>query len=183
MGLRTDKEAQHIFFVADTHFLHPKIVDICNRPTTIEEHDLWLIDRINSKVGKKDMLYILGDVSMGDKIKTEKLLDKINGNKILILGNHDNNIKSSTRFGEIKQIKNFNFNSPSYPNIHMVLCHYPMASWERKIHGSFHIFGHCHGRLKNCGLSFDIGVDCNNYYPLNLVEVMDKMTKISLDLF
>jgi calcineurin-like phosphoesterase family protein len=181
--MRLDEEAQHIWFTADLHLLHPKIVDICNRPTTIEEHDKWIIDRINSKVDKKDHLYILGDVSMADKTKTDKLLDKINGNKSLILGNHDNNIKSSTRFGEITTIKDFNFNSESYPNMHIVLCHYPIASWNRKVFGAAHLFGHCHGRFQNTGLSFDVGLDATNYFPLNLIEVLDRMTKLSIDLF
>lgn len=181
--MRLDTEAQHIWFTADLHLLHPKICAICERPTTIEEHDEWIIDRINSVVGKKDQLYILGDVSMGDKMKTEKLLDKIHGNKSLILGNHDNNIAHSTRFGEITQLKDFNFNSESFPNIHLVLFHYPIASWNRRIHGSAHLYGHCHGRFQNAGLSFDVGLDANDYFPLNLVEVCDKMTKISLNLF
>lgn len=180
--MREDEEIKHIWFSSDPHLLHPKIVDICDRPTTIEEHDKWLIDRINSRVGKNDTFYLLGDISMANKIETEKLLDKINGKKILIAGNHDSNIKTSTRFTEITQIKNFTFNSPSYPNIHIVLCHYPMLSWERKVHGSMHLFGHVHGRLQGNGLSFDIGVDANNWYPLNLEEVFDKMTKISLNL-
>jgi calcineurin-like phosphoesterase family protein len=178
--MRSDTDIQHIWFTSDLHLLHPKIIDICDRPTTIEEHDKWLIDRINEKVGKKDTLYILGDVSMGNKIDTEKLLDKIHGKKVLILGNHDNNIKTSTRFTEITQIKDFNFNSPSYPNIHIVLCHYPLMSWNRKVFGSMSLYGHVHGRQENQGLSFDIGVDANNWYPLNLEEVFDKMTKISL---
>ena len=180
--MRTDNEAKHIFFSADFHFLHPKIVGICSRPTTIEYHDEWLLDRINSVVGKKDTLYILGDVSMGNRIKTEKILDKMRGKKILILGNHDNSIRNSTRFEYVTQIHDFTFTSPSYNNIHIVLCHYPFNSWNRKVHGSAHLYGHVHGRLKGVGLSFDIGVDANDYYPLNLEQVYDKLTKISLDL-
>lgn len=180
--MKIDEDARHIWFTADLHFSHPKIIDFCDRPISPEDHDEWLLERLNSKVGKKDTLYILGDVSMASREKTDKILDKIKGNKILILGNHDNNIKSSSRFGEITQIKNFNFNSPSYSNIHIVLCHYPIASWDRKVYGASHLYGHTHGRFKNVGLSFDIGIDDNGYYPLNLEEVIDKFTKISLDL-
>lgn len=179
--MRTDEEAKNIWFSGDLHFLHEKIIAICNRPTTIENHDRWLIDRINSVVNKRDDLYILGDVSMANRDKTEKLLDQLHGQKFLIIGNHDNSIKSSTRFHHTAQIHNFTFDSPSYPNIHIVLCHYPMLSWERKVHGSAHLYGHVHGRLQGVGLSFDIGVDANNYFPLNLEQVMDKLTKISLN--
>lgn len=173
--MRNDKEVDKIWFSSDLHFLHPKIIDICNRPTTIEEHDEWLLDRINSKVKKNDTFYMLGDVSLGSKEKTEKILDKMNGNKILILGNHDKNIEHSTRFKEIKQMKNFNFHSESHKNIHIILCHYPLATWDRIMYGSYHLFGHCHGRMNGIGNSFDIGVDCNDWYPLSLREVLIKL--------
>lgn len=173
--MRPDSDAKKIWFCSDPHLLHPKIVAICNRPTTIEYHDQWIIDHINSVVGKNDDLFLLGDVSLGSKEKTEKLLDKIHGNKHLIPGNHDNNILHSTRFVEITQIKDFNFNSESYPNIHIVLCHYPLASWNRKPHDSMHLYGHVHGRYNNPGLSFDVGLDALGYFPINLEQVLERM--------
>jgi calcineurin-like phosphoesterase family protein len=181
--MRNDEDAKHIWFTSDMHLLHPKIVGICERPTTVEDHDQWLIDRFNSIVNKKDELYLLGDISMANKIATEKLLQKINGIKHLIPGNHDNSIDTSTYFKYIhNNIHDFNFNSPSYPNLHLVLCHYPLASWNRKIFGSGHLYGHVHGRLPGIGLSFDVGVDANDYLPLNLEQIYDKLTKISLSL-
>jgi len=180
--MRLSEESKHIWFTSDTHLLHPKIVEICDRPISIENHDDWIIDRFNSVVDKKDQLFILGDVSMGNLTKTDKLLDRLNGKKTLILGNHDNSIKHSTRFEEICQIKDFAFDSPMYKNIHLVLCHYPMLSWNRKVNGSGHLFGHVHGRLPGVGLSMDVGVDANNYMPINLEQIYDRLTKISLNL-
>jgi len=181
--MRPDSDINKIWFTADLHFLHPKITNICSRPISKEEHDEWLISRINEKVAKQHQLYILGDVSMGSKTNTEPLLAKIKcKHKFLILGNHDKNLENSTSFVNISQIKNFTFNSPNYPNIHIVLCHYPIASWDRKVHGAFHLYGHTHNRFQNTGLSFDCGVDAQNYYPISLEEVFDKITKISLDL-
>jgi calcineurin-like phosphoesterase family protein len=37
------------------------------------------------------------------------------------------------------------------------------------------LFGHSHGKLPPYGKSFDIGVDCHNYKPLSLDEVVEKM--------
>lgn len=181
--MRVDDDINHIFFTSDLHLLHPKIVNICNRPVSIESHDQWIIDNINDKVGKRDTLYILGDVSMGNKVETEKLLHKIKCKNIfLIAGNHDNSILKTNRFVQISQIKNFTFDSPSYPNIHIVLCHYPIASWERRVHNSWHLYGHVHNRFQNNGLSFDIGVDSNNYEPLSLKEVIDKIELRKIEL-
>lgn len=172
--MRQDEEVDKIFFTSDLHLLHPKIVKLCNRPISEKDHDEWLIHRINEKISKYDELYILGDVSMGNKYSTEILLDKINGKKHLILGNHDNSIRNSTRFKSVSHIKNFTFNSPSFSNIHIVLCHYPLRSWERSVHGSGHLFGHVHGRLVPYYNSFDIGVDANGYQVLSLREVLEK---------
>jgi len=190
------KEMEKIWFTADLHHGHPKIVEICNRPVYIDKkefkgpslisnleykdllnyrHNEWLIkDVINKYVNNKDQLYILGDISMAKRTEAEKFVDRLNGNKFLILGNHDKNLKNSTRFSQITQIKNFNFSRYDI-NIHIVLCHYPMTSWERRIHGSWHLFGHVHGRNKGLGRSYDIGIDNNMWKPLNLYEICQIM--------
>ena len=198
-----------IHFIADLHFCHPKIVNICNRPVPLIEgldisipeqkvrinelHTDWLIREVYNKyIGKRDDVYILGDVSMASRIETEKIIDKLNGNKYLILGNHDKNLVHSTRFSQITQKKNFVFSQYGL-NIHIVLDHEPIASWERKIHDSFHLYGHVHGKFKSLspeikkfmGLSWDVGIDNKENYigfdnqehnnwckPTNLYEVI-----------
>jgi calcineurin-like phosphoesterase family protein len=57
----------------------------------------------------------------------------------------------------------------------IVLCHYSMQAWELSNHGSWHLFGHTHGRLKGIGMSFDVGVDCTDFVPLSLDQVVEKM--------
>ena len=175
------KEMQKIHFIADLHFDHPKIVKICDRQVPLikdldigipehkrrinELHNDWLIREVYNKyIDKKDTVYILGDVGMSSKNDTEKIIDKLNGNKFLITGNHDKNIEHSTRFSQITQIKDFNFSRGNL-NIHIVLCHYGMISWNRKIHGSWMLHGHTHGRneyineIEKYGLIYDVGID------------------------
>lgn len=51
-------------------------------------HDEHLIDMWNRTVSKRDLTYILGDITM----ETDKWyfqLDRLNGRKIVVLGNHD----------------------------------------------------------------------------------------------
>jgi calcineurin-like phosphoesterase family protein len=188
------------------------MVNICHRPVPLTENlDMgtpadkrrvkelqndWLIREVYNKyIGKSDEVYILGDVSMSSKIDTDKFIDKLNGNKHLMPGNHDKNILHSTRFGEITQIKNFAYNRFGL-NIHIVLCHYPIASWERKVHGSWMLYGHVHGRFENLhpevekflGLVWDVGIDNKKTYvgldgktkskhgmPTNLYDVVEIM--------
>jgi len=181
-------EMEHIWFTADLHHGHPKIVDICNRPTTREEHDEWLLKEVfNKYVQKKDEVYILGDVSMAKRAEAQKWVARLNGNKHLILGNHDENVRHLGNWTEIKQIKDFTFSRGTL-NIHIVLCHYPMASWNRKIHGAWHLYGHVHGRFQASGMAWDVGIDNRETAtgifgwcrPINLYEVCLIMTEREL---
>lgn len=51
-------------------------------------HDEHLIDTWNSIVHRKDLTYILGDITMEDTGPYPQL-DRLNGRKIVVLGNHD----------------------------------------------------------------------------------------------
>jgi len=185
------KEMETIWFTADLHHGHPKIVDICNRPVYIDydgektmhnrdykyllsqAHDEWLVKEVFNKwVNRKDTVFILGDLSLAKRPEAEKFIDRLNGNKFLILGNHDANIDTSTRFSQITGIKDFKFKRGKV-QIEIALAHYPMASWNKKPHGAWHLYGHVHGRFKNTGLSLDVGIDNPEigWRPINLYEV------------
>ena len=175
-----------IHFIADLHHSHSKIVDICERPTTREEHNEWLLREVfNKHIGKKDEVYILGDVSFANKIEAQKFVAQLNGNKHLIDGNHDKSVKKLGNWQSISQIKDFTFSHDNL-NIHIVLCHYPISSWNRKIHGSWHLYGHVHGRFMNTGLSWDVGMDNRQIMggvsgwlrPLNLYDICIIMNEL-----
>jgi calcineurin-like phosphoesterase family protein len=53
-----------------------------------EEHDDYLIKQWNSVINKRDMVWILGDVAM-ETSKYYFKLDLLNGDKKVVLGNHD----------------------------------------------------------------------------------------------
>ena len=40
------------WFVSDLHFGHKNIIEYCDRPTTIEELDEWLINKLNSSISE-----------------------------------------------------------------------------------------------------------------------------------
>jgi len=77
----------NVYFISDLHFGHRKIGGLRGDHKDSEAHDNWLISSINSVVGKRDLLWVLGDVAFGkEHLHKVKLL---NGVKHLILGNHD----------------------------------------------------------------------------------------------
>ena len=62
------------FFMADTHFGHGAIIDLCHRPfQCVEEMDGYMIERWNKKVSPNDIVYIVGDLFYKHK-EPEKVL-------------------------------------------------------------------------------------------------------------
>lgn len=51
-------------------------------------HDEKLVESWNSVVHKKDLVYILGDITMENHLEYYQL-DRLKGRKIVVLGNHD----------------------------------------------------------------------------------------------
>jgi calcineurin-like phosphoesterase family protein len=83
-----------VFLTSDTHFGHVNICNFTNydgspvRPwDSVEEMDEEMIKRWNETVGPKDKVYHLGDVVINRK--SLQILDRLNGDKVLIKGNHD----------------------------------------------------------------------------------------------
>jgi calcineurin-like phosphoesterase family protein len=77
----------NVRFIGCLHLGHKAIA--CHRGFQDEfYHDNHLIDTWNGVVGKKDLTYVLGDVTM-EKTTDYYKLDALNGRKIVVLGNHD----------------------------------------------------------------------------------------------
>ena len=77
-----------IFFTSDTHFFHGNIIRYCNRPfDSIDAMNEGMIQRWNNRVGPEDTVYHLGDVVINRRAL--KTLARLNGDKVLIKGNHD----------------------------------------------------------------------------------------------
>ncbi len=52
-----------------------------------------------------------------------------------------------------------------------------MKVWRSSFRGTWHLYGHSHGHLPDDihSLSFDVGVDCHDFYPLSYEEVKNRM--------
>ena len=74
-------------FIADLHFGHESMA-IKRGFASAEEQDNHIISNWNKVVHKRDTTWILGDISM-ESVKSYPLLNKLNGAKKVVLGNHD----------------------------------------------------------------------------------------------
>lgn len=156
-----------IWLSSDQHFSHSMIITYCGRPfADKEEMDAVMIERWNSLVKPNDIIYVLGDFCWG---RPEKYVEQLNGEKHLILGNHDRQSigvyrQNFTSVDNYKEIK--------IPGNSVCLEHYPIYQWNRRYYGSLHCHGHCHGLKTSDCRRMDVGVDTNNFYPYNLDEII-----------
>ena len=168
-----------IWFTADHHFGHANIIGYTGRPfSSCEEMDEEMIRRWNIVVGRKDRVYHLGDFSLRSPAIAAVYWDRLAGHKFLVPGGHDRLPKEPSQWPVeiLPPLVTVNVGRP------IVLCHYPMLSWDRSHYGVAHFHGHCHGTIgkvtprgdlqsppgQKSGRRLDIGVDCWAFAPVSL---------------
>lgn len=166
-----------IYFTSDLHLGHENVIKFENRPfSDADEMNRILIENYNSVVNQADTVYILGDLAYRVPLtEANRIIERLNGRKILIKGNHDKNYNPDL-FEEITSYKEINAFGEQF-----ILMHYPIMSWKRMYHGSYHLHGHIHsnGSEYNSGNAlenirrYDVGVDANNFYPVAITDIID----------
>lgn len=140
------------YFISDLHFYHQNLNEQmdCRGFADGKEMNEYMIRQWNRRVGPKDEVVILGDLSVGKGKATNAIVEQLNGRLILLEGNHD-------RFLEDKQFdrSRFEWIGP-YLELQdhkrkLVLCHYPILCYNgqyRKMRDgsdrTFMLYGHVH---------------------------------------
>ncbi len=170
-----------IFFTSDLHLSHQNIIKYCNRPwETAEAMNEALISNWNHTVGPDDIVYLLGDVFFCQAQEAMRLLARLNGKIRLVLGNHDKVIRNHVPLQKMFDMVLPALYGETIDGIHVVMCHYPMLSWNRSERGSFCLHGHVHSVIPNDGQyrRYDVGVDGNGYAPVSFEHIKSVLTKI-----
>lgn len=172
--------AQTTFLVADPHFSHVGMTKFLNasgrreRPwDTIEEHDDALVKNWNGVVKPNDKVYVLGDVAINRK--GLNVLERLNGSKVLIKGNHD-------IFPLKDYTKHFRDIRAAHVLDKFVLTHIPIhpSSIERWL-GNIH--GHLHSEIVKLPNSrpdrryFCVSMEQVGFTPIAFDEVKKQMEK------
>jgi calcineurin-like phosphoesterase family protein len=170
------------FVIADTHFGHSKSLSFLQpdgsllRPfSSVEEMDQVLETNWNAVVGKKDTIYHLGDVVIPRA--SLKILNRLNGRKILIRGNHDQGaLKDYTPYFE--DIRGAFFHpGDSTMRGGLIFTHIPVHPSCLSGHylGNVHGHTHCHLVRDDAGKPhpqyFNACVEQNNFAPVALEDI------------
>lgn len=168
----------NIFLASDHHLGHTNILtfrkndgSLLREFSSIEEHDEHIISMHNSVVAKGDKTYFLGDVGFSTKILP--LLARMNGEKILVKGNHDK-LKLSQYLPYFKDIRG------SHQFDGLLLTHIPvhpgsLSRWKANVHG------HLHSNVVEVSQGvpdtryFNVSMECINYTPISLEQLKSEI--------
>ncbi len=167
-------DADKVMFTADTHFGHDNIIRFCDRPFKDANHmDEELVKNWNERVRPDQIVFHLGDFSFKNRSNIPHLLDRLNGEVILLQGNHDKP-KDLKYFKEVHDLAEVVIEDQR-----IIMCHYAMQVWNHSSRGSWCIHGHSHGTLTpNWSRKItDIGVDSWGYKPVSFSQLQTEMAK------
>ncbi len=187
-------EKQKIFFTSDLHFGHENVIRFDNRPfNTVEEMDEEMIKRWNTKVGKGDIVYVLGDfIWKAATNEAVSIIRRLNGQIILIKGNHDrflHNAAAKKALAGIKDYDDICVTLEDGTTRRCILSHYFIPFYNGHRYQAIHLHGHSHfteesaeevritTELNEKGYDlkiYNVGCMYWNYTPVTLDEILER---------
>lgn len=188
------------FVTSDTHFGHTRIIELCERPFRDVSHmNESLIENWNSVVGHDDTVIHLGDAALGPWVEWDSIFSRLNGYKVLIIGNHDRIFKANKEkyrekfqpvyeqwFDEIYdemamafhgrwvKFSHFPYDGDSHGEDRYVDAR-PLDNGEPLVHGHTHDGGNPLSVSSKGSKQFHAGVDAHNYFPVPLSTVLEAL--------
>lgn len=194
--------SKRVWFTADLHLNHGKDFIYQRYGVTNEaDYRLALQTRWNARVWQDDPVFLLGDTVMKDPEANVyyEFLPKLNGKFYILFGNHNSGLKEFVGDGEVPCYTGAGNGEDPVKDIailghyaeilvhgqYIVLCHYPILTWNDYLHGTWMLHGHNHGRFpdEQFGKIVDVGLD--NYPDLvsfdELKVIMSARPVVNID--
>lgn len=170
------------FLISDTHFGHEKTCTVFKREdgsplrpfSSAEEMDEAMVSRWNDRVRPNDKVYHLGDVVINRKFL--HILGRLNGDKVLIRGNHDIfKLEDYTLY--FRDVRGYDVKNG------MILSHIPvhpesLGRFGVNIHGHLHanrVMAETWGKYEIDPRYHNVCVEHTDYTPISLEEVYDRI--------
>ena len=140
------------YYISDLHFYHKNLNAMMDNRgfDTVEDMNEYMILQWNRKVRRNDDVVVLGDLSIEKGEKTNEILRRLNGDKYLIIGNHDRYLQDKkfdkSLFKWIEPYMELNDNKRK-----IILSHYPVFCYDGQYRlddkgnpKSYMLYGHVH---------------------------------------
>jgi calcineurin-like phosphoesterase family protein len=197
-----------IFVTSDWHIGHANSILFDGRPFQDLDHmHTVLVNNYNATVPADGLCYFLGDVGLAKNDEIKKVIQRLHGTKVLILGNHDgsHNAMYTAGFDVV-----LNAAQLAIAGEIVTMSHHPLPGIKREdttgMHGSisgenyhgelrpnaklysvpnvgqFHLHGHIHSpnsgkSQRTLGRQFDVGCVANKYRPVSISEIESWIVK------
>jgi len=169
-----------LMITSDLHLGHKNICKFRTKFSNFEEHNEIIFDNLASNIGKRDSLFILGDVAFSDEWLIK--LSTINCvKKTLILGNHD-----SEYLSRVLMINVFDAIHSLFSKRNCWFSHAPIhpqcfRGRVLNIHGHMHedkvLFKNViHGDMRPDLTYFNACVEHTDYKPISFAEIIERTT-------
>jgi calcineurin-like phosphoesterase family protein len=137
--------------------------------SNVEEMNEFIISQWNRVVSKRDVTWILGDITM-EKSNYE-ILNRLNGIKKVVLGNHD----EPQHIPELLKYVNsvcgmFKYKHKKFGN--MFLTHCPIHPSELNYRVTYNIHGHVHENSLDNIRYINVSCEAVHYQPKLLTELI-----------
>lgn len=204
------------YVISDTHFFHDNIVKYSGRyeqfgsllglhdstrlpdlPLSIQRErvDEYMVQRWNKTIGPDDVVLHLGDVAMASRKPPHKrwerfqyeIAPRLNGDKYLILGNHDPQEDEVDWEGVgFKVIEPFSMLLPGKGEPFVTFDHYPLPHYANAYPNELVIHGHIHnngypiaddwreGTTETRKRHINVSVEAIDYTPQDLETLISR---------
>lgn len=183
-----------VWLTSDLHLMHSQPFLYEPRGfTSTEEMCEAIVERWNSVVKPDDIVYNLGDMAMNNVTGAIPYLQRLNGNQIWIVGNHDGLNKIRLIQENCPRIIRVGDYHCSYATMiksgkwNFYLSHYPTKVGnydDTKYHKMWCLCGHTHTKDKFADIMdscYHVELDAHNCYPVNLEQIKEDIRQYNLN--
>lgn len=178
------------YFWSDPHFGHANVIQYSSRPFgCVEEMNAILVDNYNAAVQPGDTCLWVGDCFLCSFDVAAGFMRRLNGRKILVLGNHD---RSALRMSDLGFDVVTNALTLRIAGQPVRVSHLPyrgmdsrepkrsdddkekvgsLPTWERRGAAEWLLHGHTHSKKRQQGQAIHVGVDAWDYRPASIAEI------------
>ena len=156
-------------YISDTHFGHKNMAIKRGFKDEFEMNE-YIISEWNKVVSKRDVTWILGDITM-EKSFDYYNLDQLNGIKKVILGNHDEPQHVPSLLTYVNSVSSMRYlKDKEFGNI--IFTHAPIHPCELEYRYTLNIHGHVHENTLEDKRYINVSAEVIDYRPKMLRELI-----------
>ncbi|MCC3292873.1 metallophosphoesterase family protein [Arthrobacter sp. zg-Y1110] len=165
----------NVYYWSDPHFGHSFVAGLRGF-SSVDDHDNHLINAWNSRVTKRDSIWVLGDLAAASPSRALEIIRHLPGTKHLVFGNHDvghpgrrnahrhhrqyldvfdtvQSAASRTIGGRPVMLSHFPYDGDSHSEYDR------HTQWRLRDEGGWLLHGHVHNEFDVRGTQINVGVD------------------------